>query len=155
MNRATYPTGGSINYTYKSVYFHPNLPMSSVVATKSTSDGGAWGYSYKPAIDPLPADVTLWTSFPENKVDVTTVTGPDGTRKYAHVGYTSAPSGGVFQIGQLTWDNIDGVQTGSYGSACQLISMQPNQRPGDTLTFDENTYAPIPWGHSINRSGQL
>lgn len=33
--------------------------------------------------------------------------------------------------------------------------MQPNVRPGDTLTVDDNTYAPIPWGHSTNRSGQL
>lgn len=155
MNKVTYPTGGTIAYTYKSQYFHPNLPMSSVVASKTTSDNGSWSYAYKPATDPLPADITLWTSFPENKVDVTTVTGPDGTRKYAHIGYTSAPSGGVFQIGQLAWDNIDGVQATSYGSNMQLISLQPNQRPGDTLTFDQYTYAPIHWGHTTNHYGQL
>jgi len=151
----TYPTGGSVAYTYDSLYFHPNLPISSVVASKKASDGGNWTYSYKPATDQLPADLNLWTSFPENKVDITTVVGPDATRKYAHIGYMSAPSGGVFQIGQLVWDSVGDVQRTGYSSNLQLISMQPNQRPGDTLTFDSHTYAPIPWGHSINRYGQL
>lgn len=111
MKKVTYPTGGTITYAYQSQYFHPRLPMSSVVASKATSDGGNWTYSYKPATDQLPSNVALWTNFPDNQVDVTTVTGPDAIRKYAHIGYGSVPSGAVFQIGQLVWDNIGGVQT--------------------------------------------
>jgi YD repeat-containing protein len=154
MTQVTYPTGGTISYTYNGVYFNASLPQSSVVATKKTSDGGSWSYTYQPATQTLPNDTNVWINPPDSGLDITTVTGPDGTRVYKHVGYTSAPSGFVFQIGQLVSDNIGGVQADGYSSGLQLISMQPNQRPGDNLTYDLNTYAPIPFGHGINRYGQ-
>jgi YD repeat-containing protein len=155
LNKVTYPGGGTIQYTYGEMRFSDNfnLPRSHVVMTK-TADGGYWTFTYKPATEALPADVSLWTDFPDAKVDVTTVSGPDGTRVYRHIGYTSAPSGGVMHIGQPVDTLLGTAQAMGYSHNIQLISYQANIRPGDTLTFDPQTYASIDWGTNINRNGQ-
>jgi YD repeat-containing protein len=155
LNRVTYPTGGVINYTYGEVYFaiNPNIPRSHVITQKS-ADGGTWNYAYQPATEPMPGDVTQWTSFPIEKVDNTTVTGPDGVRSFKHIGYTSAPSGGVMHIGQRVYATIGNVQVEATSWNIRLISNQINQRPGDTLTFDSKTYASVFTGKNMNRNGQ-
>lgn len=155
LNQVTYPGGGTIGYTYGEVRFSGNfnLPRSHAVMTK-TADGATWTLSYKPATESLPADQSLWTSFPDSMVDITTVSGPDGTRVYKHIGYTSAPPGGVMHIGQPVSTTLGQAQAEGYSHNIQLISYQANIRPGDLLTFDPVTYASIDWGRNVNRNGQ-
>lgn len=47
MYRATYPTGGTINYTYGTVQFaaNPSIPTSIVVTQKVSNPGGTWTWT--------------------------------------------------------------------------------------------------------------
>jgi YD repeat-containing protein len=155
LKQVTYPTGGLVNYTYGEVRFNQNynLPRAHALIQK-TADGATWTYAYQPATETLPADQALWTEFPDAKVDITTITGPEGTRVHRHIGYTSVPSGGVMHIGQPVSVWLANTQAEGYSHNIQLISNQANVRPGDTLTFDPATYASIDWGRNLNRNGQ-
>jgi YD repeat-containing protein len=162
MSKVTYPTGGTISYDYAYVQFDSNnlLPHSPVISVKTTSDG-TWSYAYKPATVQLPADQTLWTSFSDDQCDITTISGPDGIRRFRHIGLSSVPSGGVMHIGQPVDMTIaDAKFQGTpviYGEGfshnIQLISYQQNSRPGNILVNDGYTYASIDWGHNRNRDG--
>ena len=70
------------------------------------------------------------------QTDQTTVTGPDESRTYYHVGYNSASSGLTFLIGSLLGTS-SAVQAEGYGYIPIEISNQTNMRPGGTLVFDE------------------
>ncbi len=155
LKKVTYPGGGTIAYTYGEVYFDPNflLPRSYVLAQK-VADGATWSYSYKPATVQQPADLALWTSFTDDQCDITTVTGPEGTRRYRHIGLGSVPSGGVMHIGQPVDVYLANAQAEGYSHNIQLISYQENRRPGNILVHDAYTFASIDWGRNLNRNGQ-
>lgn len=154
MQKVTYPTGGTISYIYDFVTFSvsPFLPRSTAVKTKTTSEGGVWTFSYKPATVPLPQTPTVVYDNPD-QLDQTTVSGPDGVKVYSHVGYTSASSGWVWSIGLLTGVKTGDVETVGNSWDSILISSQINQRPGGTLTSDGDVGAPINIRHGTTRDG--
>ena len=158
MKTVTYPTGGTIAYTYDFVQFSVSpslLPRTTVVKTKITSDSGTWSFSYKPATQPIPEGTTNFTSLDPIYLDQTTVNGPDGRKIYSHLGYTSATSGWVWAIGLLVQVQTGGVQAEGFSWAPSVISNQTNLRPGGTLTFDAVTAAPMMFAKGVNRNGQI
>ncbi len=165
MKEVTYPTGATIDYTYGFATFSPNpsIPVSTVVAQKATFEG-AWTYTYHPATTALPSagGIVNYTIDPggSSTLDETSVTGPEGTVSYFHVGYTSAESGTVYLIGTLagkamTSSTVGVTQIESYDWAPTLISNQNNIRPGTGLIFDPLTYAPFLTDKKISRNGRI
>ncbi len=165
--KMTYPTGGTIDYNYDFVnYAAVALPRSTVISKKVAGDG-TWTYSYKPAtqaLDSVSENVgPTMPQFPpysfildpdnSAQLDQTTIQGPDGTRVYSHIGYTSIPIGGVFNIGLLAFTKIGSIQMEGNNWSGTLISLQPNRR-ADGLTYDLAIYAPIATGRTTNRNGQ-
>jgi YD repeat-containing protein len=169
LSSVTYPTSGQISYTYKFVTFaaNPSIPVSTVAATKVTSDG-TWTFNYVPASQQIVVgsdgnfSYSIDPSSPVPQFDTFTMSGPEGTYGYQHIGYNSAPAGLVYLIGTLAgkWDVTKlGTQTAttmveseSHGKS--LISNQTNIRPGNALTFDDATYVPIVTRRSIGRFGR-
>lgn len=161
MRRVTYPQGGTIDYTYDFVQFasNPSIPRSTVVTQKLANPGGTWTWAYTPASQPIPLDangdmlpVTIPPATPQI-FDQTTVTGPDESRTYYHMGYTSVTSGYVYAIGTLLGTSSP-VQNESYGFRYMHISNQTNLRPGGTLIFDSVTAAVLNTGHSVGRASE-
>jgi YD repeat-containing protein len=169
MKKVTYPTGGVINYTYGFVTFSPNIaiPVSTAITQKVSNDG-TWTYAYQPATTAVnfvngTASYTIDPAAANTQFDKTTVTGPEGSTTYLHLGYTSVPSGGVYLIGTLAGkiatSNIGGspfitqIEANSWNRA--LISNQTNARPGANLTFDVGTYTPLLSERQISRNGQI
>lgn len=99
IKKLTYPTGGTLSYTYdKSVQFAHNLPAGNVhvVKQKTDSAGNAWTYTYTPASQLIPAGThTFSCPNAQGWLDMTQVTGPEGTVLYCHVGYNSISSAGT------------------------------------------------------------
>ncbi len=94
LSTLTYPRGGSLSYTYKTVPFYYGIsgftvPLA-VVATRTVKDrGGAtlgsWQYAY---------------ARPSSGMDTTTVTRPDGKNDvYTMFGFGASSAGNVWQIG--------------------------------------------------------
>lgn len=133
MKNVTYPQGGVINYTYDFVYFDGQAnPMSrsTVVKTKSKSNGGNWGFSYAPG--------------GLNQYDTTTVTTPTGTITYQHVGPNYSRTGTVWMVGLLMSKKTGNLQTETYNWDKQKISSENYFRPGAFVTkIDSDTNAPI------------
>jgi YD repeat-containing protein len=157
MRSVTYPTGGKIDYTYGYVNFatHPAIPRSTVVTRKTSSDAGTWTYTYTPATQQIQNITEFWANPQASPqyVDQTLVSGPDGDRTYTHIGYNSVPSNWVWSIGILVAvKTLDQSQGYSYSG--MPISSQSNLRPGGTLVYDTQTYAPLFAGSDINRNGQ-
>lgn len=162
LSKVTYPTGGTISYDYGAVEFvPPNVLVHSIVVTQKSTSDGVWTYGYQPATVQLPADVSLWTSFADNQCDITTVTGPDGVRRYRHFGLGSVPSGGVMHIGQsidmtiadAKFSGTPVIYAEGFSHNYELISYQTDRRPGDVLVNDGYTYASIDWGHNRSKDG--
>jgi ankyrin repeat protein len=169
MKKVTYPTGGTISYTYGFIIFNANvaLPPSTVVAQKQSSEG-TWTYAYQPATTPVAflngaASYVIDPAAPNTQFDRTTVTGPEGSTQFLHLGYTSVSPGSVYLIGTLAGkiasSNIGGqlfftqLESNSWGHV--LISSQPNVRPGNSLAFDSETDIPLLTEHQVSRNGQI
>lgn len=162
LKKVTYPTGGTIDYSYDFVRFsdRPYFPRTVVVKQK-VADGGTWNYSYKPAIEQLPADPPggVWSNLTDDQMDVTTINGPEGQRIFKHWGYTTAPGGGVMYIGKEVVNTGQGTGEPGVTSAewsshtYEMISWQPNRRLDDTSTADLHTNAVVFWNKAINRNG--
>lgn len=132
MSKVTYPSGGTIDYSYDHVYFRVgilNAQPSTVVKTKVANPGagltsptGTWTYSYSPATERLPyrdnGDGTgdyFYTiplggiaptgeAFSRNQLDITTVVGPETqTVEHYHVGLRS-----------VSWNGQTGRGVGQY-----------------------------------------
>ncbi|MEO7702078.1 MAG: DUF6531 domain-containing protein, partial [Opitutus sp.] len=171
MKKVTYPTGGTIDYTYGfvTVASNPSLPVSTVITKKVTADG-TWNYVYTPATVPMnfvngTATYTIDPNASNNNAqfDKTVVSGPEGSTTYLHFGYTTVPSGAVYVIGALagkiSYSLIGGanylsqIESNSWGMFA--ISSQPNVRPGAGLNADPNTQASVLVERSISRAGQI
>lgn len=148
MREVTFPEGGRVTYSYGSstndyVQFDGANAASrtSVVKSKSTSDGGSWTFSYTPG--------SL------NNYDTTTVDGPSGTTTYRHVGPNYATSGSLWRVGLLMQKQIGSVQTETYTWNPQQISAQQFKRPGvwQVTRLDNITNAPILASKTIVRDG--
>ncbi|RQP24790.1 Ig-like domain repeat protein [Piscinibacter terrae] len=150
LKQVTYPQGGVINYGYGTsssdyVYFDSvsnAASRSTVVKTKSTSDGGNWSFSYSPG--------------GVGSYDTTTVTSPSGTTTYQHIGPNYASSGSLWSVGLLMRKQIGSLQTETYGWTVQSISSQQYKRPGAwrASRLDSAVYAPVLSGRTIKRDGQ-
>lgn len=142
IRRLTYPTGGTIDYTYGRVTFASGaVPVSNVVVTrKSISPGGNWDYSYAPS-----------NGF--GVYDVTTVSAPKGTTIYRHFGYGTVGAGSYWKVGLLAEKVVGTKQTEVYSWTSRTISNQSNMRPGNTLDFDTNYQAPLLASKQITRDG--
>ena len=150
IRRVTYPTGGTIDYTYGRVTFATGaVPVSNVVVTrKSVSPGGSWDYTYSPS-----------SGF--NDYDDTTVSGPKGTTIYRHFGYGTVGGGSYWKVGLLAekvigtkqTEVIGTKQTEAYSWTSRTISNQSNMRPGNTIDFDANYQAPLLARKAITRDG--
>ena len=150
LKQVVYPENGYINYGYGSnsgdyVYFDSvsnAASRSTVVKTKSTSDGGNWTFSYTPGSP--------------GTYDTTTVSAPSGTTTYRHLGPNYASSGSLWQVGLLMHKQIGSVQTETYGWTSQTISSQQYKRPGAwrTTRLDSSTNAPVLASRSMTRDGQ-
>jgi YD repeat-containing protein len=168
MNHVTYPTGGTIDYTYGFVTFsaNPSIPVSTVVTQKTTFEG-AWTYAYQPATSPLSSSggIVSYTIDPSGSstLDRTTVTGPEGTTSYFHIGYMSVVSGTVYLVGTLAGKSMSSSASGqsfitqieSYAWAPMMISNAANIRPGTAMTFDPATYIPYMTDKQISRNGRI
>ena len=169
MRQITYPTGGTIAYTYGFVTFNVAtfLPISTVV-TQKQGDGGTWNYTYTPATTAITLvnggfTYTIDSAAPNTEFDKTVVVGPDGSQFFLHVGYTSVSSGLVFYIGTLLGkisstlygSQIFESQIEAYGWTYALLSNQTNLRPGGAFVFDTLTYVPLLKSKGISRSGEL
>jgi len=169
IGKITYPQGGTIDYTYAFVFFaqNPSIPRSTVVTQKvarpdgaPASSGQTWTWTYEPATSPIVfnPDNTFDMSIPPSAaqaptVDKTSVTGPDESRTYYHVGYNSASPGVVYAIG-FQLGSSSPAQNEAFQATFIRISNQPNARPGDTLVFDATTSAPLTTFHGVGRSGE-
>jgi YD repeat-containing protein len=169
LRKVTYPHGGTIEYSYGFVFFSQNvsIPRSTVVTQKvakpdgmPASPGQTWTWSYTPATTPMPLnpDGSFTFQVPPTPAqaagaDATAVSGPDENRTYYHFGYNSASPGYVYLIG-TSLGNSSPVQNEAYYFVPTQISNQPNQRPGDTLTSDGVTAAPLATFHGIGRAGE-
>ncbi len=150
LKQVIYPEGGFINYGYGSgssdyVYFDSvsnAASRSTVVKTKSTSDGGTWTFAYAPGGSGI--------------YDTTTVNAPSGTSTYRHIGPNYASSGSLWQVGLLMQKQIGSVQTEAYTWTSQAISSQQYKRPGAwrATRLDSSTNAPVLASRSITRDGQ-
>ncbi len=144
VKQVIYPQGGSINYNYQFVYFdsvsNPSS-RSTVVSSKSTSEGGSWTFQYAPGA--------------VGRLDVTTVTGPSGTTTYQHIGPNYVTSGTVFSVGLLYSKTIGNQQTETYTWDRQKISNENFFRPGAFVTKVDvgATYAPLQAKVTISRNG--
>lgn len=144
MKSLEHPEGGAISYTYDNVYFdtqaNPNS-LSMVVKSKAMSPGGSWSFSYTPGAP--------------NVFDTTTVTSPDGTTTYRHLGPNYSSSGSVWMVGLLMSKQIGSAQSESYTWGKQRISPQNNMRPGAfVLKVDTGEVnAPVLTQRSIARNG--
>jgi YD repeat-containing protein len=169
MKKVTYPTGGTINYTYGFVTFsaNPSIPVSTVVSQKQTADG-TWTYAYVPATTQIDfssgvANFVIDPAAPNTEFDKTTMSGPEGSTVYLHIGYSSVGSGSVFLIGTLAGKISSSIINGqpfiteidSYSWGYNEISSQANIRPGTALTFDNATYIPLMVSRSLSRNGQI
>jgi YD repeat-containing protein len=161
MKKVTYPTGGQINYTYGFVTFNPApfFPPATVI-TRKVAGADTWQYTYTPAINPIPTcGATLCPIHPVNdadKMDKTTIAAPDGNSYvHQHLGYTSASAGYVYLIGSLLFKWSGQVQIESNGWGGQVISAQPNQRPGGAYNADAQTSAPLLFQRSVNRANAV
>jgi YD repeat-containing protein len=144
----TYPYGGHITYTYQGTEFDLDpldFTITTTVATKTVSgpdsEAGTWTYTYDPG---------RWRDFDDpsqRRMDLTTVSGPEGTYRYFHYGYTLAPSGTLWQVGLL---HIKEVYQGSalleqvvqdWGT--RLISNENYWHGRDPARIDNETYAPV------------
>lgn len=143
LRQLTYPENGTISYTYGWVYFDGTQQIatrSTAVKTKSTSDGGAWSFSYTPGKSGV--------------YDSTTSTGPEGTTTWRHIGPNYATSGSVWMVGLLMSKQLGSMQTETYSWVKQKISGQNNMRPGAFLAVDLAEFnAPLMSQRAITRDG--
>src|SRR5882672_2605079 len=161
MNQLTYPTGGTLSYSYGFVEFNVNLPRTTVV-TQKIGVGGPWTFSYNPATTMATLDSTGTNHFTDDSMmDRTVITAPDSVRMYFHVGANSINSGAVYAIGLLLYEAV-GVNFQT-GAAYQLeghfwdvdiISNTINQRPGTPWISDGAIGATKPLSQIIVRNGQ-
>ncbi|MFO1217592.1 MAG: Ig-like domain repeat protein [Burkholderiaceae bacterium] len=149
IKRVTYPEGGNIDYGYGTTYsdyvLFDGTTRSTVVKTKSTSDGGNWSLAYSPGL--------------VSTYDTTTVTGPSGTTKFWHVGPNYALSGSLWMGGLLMRKEYSEasslVQKEEYAWGQQAVSPQQFKRPGSWVgRSDSATYAALMTGRTITRNGQ-
>jgi hypothetical protein len=169
MKKATYPTGGTINYTYGFVTFSPNpsIPVSTVVTQKQSSEG-IWTYAYTPATTQMTfnngvSTYTIDPAAPNTEFDKTVMSGPEGSTEYLHVGYTSVVGGGLYLIGTLAGKIESSIVSGQpfitqiegYSWGRSLIANQVNVRPGTNLVFDDATYSPLMSEKKVSRNGQF
>jgi YD repeat-containing protein len=177
MTRATYPTKGTIDYTYGTVNFAGALWASSTVITQKVANpwangaattqpvpaggGYTWNYTYTPATAAMPLSTNpdgssyfVFNVPPSSTdaatVDQTTVTGPDDSRTYYHFGYVSASPGVVFYIGSLLGISSP-VQNEAWAYAPIMISAQDDKRPYGAIS-DGATYAPLKASYGVGRS---
>jgi YD repeat-containing protein len=159
----TYPTGsypnvGTVTYQYGFVTFNNDLPRNVVITQKNTLDpGGMWTFTYTPAT--TPGTVTVdgadeFINFPTlATVDLTVVTGPDGTTYYEHAGANSVVSQFTFMIGCLLVKGYDNnLEVDFYSYTAQEVSPSQNIRPGGYQVFDFATYAPLTTEKTITRN---
>jgi YD repeat-containing protein len=148
LKTVTYPYGGHITYTYQGTEFDLDpldFTITTTVATKTVSgpdsEAGTWTYTYDPGRWVDPDDPA------QRRMDLTTVSGPEGTYRYFHYGYTIAPSGTLWQVGLL---HIKEVYEGSalleqmmqdWGT--RLISNENYWHGRDPSRIDNETYAPM------------
>jgi RHS repeat-associated protein len=143
LRQMTYPQGGTVTYGYAYTYFDSvtnPASRSTVVASKSTSDGGSWSFSYAPGA--------------VGALDTTTVSTPSGTITYRHFGANYATSGSVWRIGLLAEKRMGSIQTEQYEWDSQLISYENNLRQGAFPSrVDTEVNAPILTRRTIVRNG--
>jgi len=152
LQKVTYPYGGTIDYTYKYVYFNPaDTTFPTTAIDRKTIGGtnispGTWTYSYEPAINRGSA------------LDKTTITAPNGRYEYQHFGYSGNFSGDVWKIGLLfsreTYDQAGILieqEVNDWGS--QAISGENYWHGRSTAKVDSGTVAPILLSREIWREG--
>lgn len=146
MSSVTYPQGGAISYQYGIQYFNANSNIRTTVVTSKNASDGNWSFSYAPGS----AGVN----------DRTTVTTPNGTVTYDHVGYNTVGSETVWKIGLLARKTYSAggstVETQTYTWQGQAISAQDNARSQlfvGGAPVDANSYAPLLTQKAIVREG--
>jgi YD repeat-containing protein len=146
MKQMTYPTGGSYSYTYGRVRFNSTLPMTTVVSTKTGSDGGIWTFAYDPAsrfVSCVGADAARVCTFVLGSFDRTIITAPDATYEYAHIGANSVFPGFLWSVGLLLYKNTDsGYEIEQPVFGAQKISDIEAGRPGLAIV-EAGIFAPI------------
>lgn len=154
LTKLTYPTGGTVDYSYGFAQFNYNLPKTTVVSRK-VGMGGTWLYSYNPAARMGSLDAAGYSFPDDDMMDRTYVVGPDGVQLYMHVGANSINSGAVWAIGLLLYKSIDGgyEQEGRSWNY-QVISNSINRRPGAIWITDGAIAAPIMDRRVVVRNGQ-
>ncbi len=149
-----YPTGGTLDYSYDFVNFYYNRvePRTSVVAQKTSSDGGIWTFAYRPG-------TRGWQPGDEqgdpDSLDRTTIVGPKGTEIYWHSGYAAASTEPLseYGIGLVLRKKIGTLQEEGFVWAPQLISNQLWVHQNGFTTF--GAYAPLLEVHGLVRDGAL
>jgi YD repeat-containing protein len=143
LNKLTYPQNGFISYGYSYKNFDATAvsnTRSTVIATKTSSDGGNWSFAYTPGS--------------VNVYDTTTVTSPAGITTYKHIGPNYAASGSVWMVGLLMQKSTGNLQVETYTWDKQQISPEQYSRTGYfTGRNDLVTYAPILINKVISRNG--
>lgn len=147
MKNATYPHGGSIEYSYDYHFLgHLNTVSkirTTVVTKKSVSTGGTWNFEYAQGTPGVP--------------DTTTVNTPSGTITYRHIGtnYFYSHIDHIWMTGLLVSRTTGDVQTETYTWDKLKISNENDFRPGAGGFFIDSsgTHAPILAQKTINRDG--
>ncbi|MGB5101698.1 MAG: RHS repeat-associated core domain-containing protein, partial [Steroidobacteraceae bacterium] len=139
LNKLTYPTNGTVGYTYKFTKFNlSDTTNDTVTVAKKTADGGTWTFTYTPG-----------TSY-----DVTSVATPIGTLSYRHFGFSAATDGTVWKIGLPLQKTTGSLQTETYTWSSQVISNENYQRAAwFPLKVDTGSRAPILTNKTTTRDG--
>lgn len=168
INKVTNPTGGSFSYSYALMRFNQNLLPTSHVVTRKTGSldpSWEWTYSYTPASTPAPTGATQWEIFcPSTQIDVTVVSGPEGSTTYCHVGFNSAnSSNGVgYLIGTLVQKKISASSQGptifteGISRGYQVLSTSQSMIRGDDgVVMHNSVLVPISKSKHIDAYGQV
>lgn len=139
MNKMTYPTNGTISYTYKFTKFNlSDTTRDAVTIAKKTADGGTWTFTYTPG-----------TSY-----DITSVSTPGGTVSYRHFGYSAATDGTVWKIGLPLQKSYGTTQTETYTWSSQVVSNENYGAAGwYPLKVDVGSRVPILTNRTVTRDG--
>ena len=137
------PYGGTVTYTYALKDFSGLVGTSptTVVATKATSDGGNWTFSYAPS-----------SGF--GVLDTTTMTGPEGTTIWKHFGYNTISNGEVWKLGLLAEKRLGAEQVETMVWTSRQISIQTDFRaPPYQGKSDAGAFVPVLQERTITRDG--
>jgi YD repeat-containing protein len=143
LTQITFPTGGSVSYTWETVpwdNFSTSNPVTRVVATRTvnslTEPSGTWNYTWSTASGPLPGEVNVSVN----------VSKPDGNDEYHTMSGTSSvqyftDNPPYTTIGTTSYPDVPGTKSIYYYNGHS--PQNPNGGTGKLIRTEVTTHAGI------------